>query len=53
MITAISATPIQANAAARPSLLSANTTAPRALMLPMIGMSRSMRYTDRRKSMAY
>ena len=28
MITAISATPIQANAAARPPLLSANTTAP-------------------------
>jgi hypothetical protein len=44
MINAISAKPIQARTAARPVLSDANTTAPSALRMPMIGISGSARY---------
>jgi hypothetical protein len=53
MITAISAIPNQASVAGRPALFNANTAAPTALMLPMIGISGSARHTDRRKSTTY
>jgi hypothetical protein len=53
MINAISAVPSQASVAGRPALFNANTTAPSSLIMPMIGISGSARYTDRRKSTTY